>query len=64
MSPIDYLLQTRMDEAKYLLSHTLLPASEIASTIGYDDPRHFYKTFKKNVGITPKEFREKCKETK
>lgn len=57
ISPIDYLTQVRMEAAKSTLKNTDIPASEIASLVGYEDPRYFYKVFKKYTGLTPTEYR-------
>lgn len=55
---IDYLTGLRMDKAKELLATTQLSMKEICSKVGYSDPNYFSKTFKKNVGVTPTEYRE------
>lgn len=31
---------------------------EIAAQVGYQDVKHFMKVFKKQVGMTPREYRE------
>ena len=59
VSPIDYLTGVRMEAAKDTLKNTDIPASEIASLVGYEDPRYFYKVFKKYAGMTPTEFRSR-----
>ena len=46
-----------MEAAKSTLKNTDIPASEIASLVGYEDPRYFYKVFKKYTGLTPTEYR-------
>lgn len=58
ISLVDYLTQIRIEKAKNLLCSVDLPASEIASLVGYEDPRYFYKVFKKMTGITPKKYRQ------
>lgn len=58
ITPINYLTQVRIEEAKKLLLATELPASRIASMVGYEDPRYFYKVFKKLTGFTPNEYRQ------
>ncbi|WP_408629654.1 helix-turn-helix domain-containing protein [Acetatifactor aquisgranensis] len=46
-----------MDAARNLLLNTDIPASEVSSLVGYEDPRYFYKVFKKYTGQTPTDFR-------
>ncbi len=46
-------------EAKRLLAHTNLSAIAIADKLGFDEPTHFNKFFKREVGCTPAEFRRK-----
>lgn len=53
-----YLIQVRIEKAKELLRGSLLTVSEIAQKVGYSDPRHFSKLFKKQVGIKPVEYRK------
>lgn len=55
---IDYLTGLRIDKAKELLSTTQYSMKEICSMSGYVDPNYFSKLFKKNVGVTPTEYRE------
>ncbi|WP_145134314.1 AraC family transcriptional regulator [Paenibacillus sp. Y412MC10] len=52
-----YILQQKMELAKYLLTDTNQNVSEISSQLGYSDPHHFMKSFKKIMGLTPTEFR-------
>ncbi|MFD2114649.1 response regulator [Paenibacillus yanchengensis] len=52
-----YLIETRMEKAKQLLSDPHCKAYEIPEHIGYTDYPHFSKTFKKLYGISPREFR-------
>ena len=58
ISPTDYLTKVRIEEACRMLAVTEAPASEIAASVGYEDPRYFYKVFKKMTGLTPKEYRQ------
>ncbi|MBP5331090.1 MAG: response regulator [Lachnospiraceae bacterium] len=55
---IDYLTRLRIDRAKELLATTSYSMKEIGIMSGYPDPNYFSKTFKKNVGVTPTEYRE------
>ena len=54
-----YITRLRMEEAKKLLTQTALPLYEIVSRIGYLDVSSFIRKFKKEVGMTPGEYREK-----
>lgn len=48
----------RMERARTLLSTTEEPVCEIASQIGIDDQSWFYKMFRREVGLTPQQFRQ------
>ena len=47
-----------MNEAKRLLAETDYKIGEIGQMTGYEDPKHFMKSFKWVAGITPSEFRK------
>lgn len=55
---IKYLTDLRLRKAKELLRCTSMRASEICEAIGYKDPHYFSYLFKKNVGMSPMEYRE------
>ncbi len=55
---IDYLTALRIEKAKSLLSTTSYSMKEICQLSGWQDPNYFSKSFKKNVGVTPTEYRE------
>jgi two-component system response regulator YesN len=55
---VEYLTRIRMDKAKELLMTTEYSMKEIGSMVGYADPNYFSRTFKKNVGVTPTEYKE------
>ncbi len=55
---IDYLTKLRIERAKVLLNSTQYSMKEICLMSGYSDPNYFSKSFKKNVGVTPTEYRE------
>ncbi|MFC4597550.1 response regulator transcription factor [Cohnella hongkongensis] len=56
---IDYLTERRMEEAMKLLRETDEPAYLICERVGYATSAHFIKVFKKWVGSTPAEYRNK-----
>lgn len=57
MSFVEYLTQKRMDRAKQLLQTTAKRSGEIASEVGYHDPRYFSAVFKRTQGCTPSSYR-------
>lgn len=55
---IEYLTNIRIEKAKELLSSTDYSMKEICVMVGYSDPNYFSRSFKKNVGVTPTEYKE------
>ncbi|MCD8021169.1 MAG: AraC family transcriptional regulator [Clostridiales bacterium] len=51
----------RMETAMKLLSETDQPISEIAITVGYENQSFFYKRFRREIGLTPNEFRKQAR---
>ena len=58
-TPQEYLIRLRMEKAEELLKTTKEPVAEIASLVGYEDPLTFSKVFKRERGVSPKEYRGK-----
>lgn len=54
----DYLTKHRLKRAEQLLSTTKMRVSEVATHVGYTDVKYFSQLFKKDTGITPREYRE------
>lgn len=59
MTPLQYLLDIRLANAKKLLESTNYSIGEVASLVGYDNALYFSRLFHKHVGISPKEYRKK-----
>lgn len=53
----DIINELRIKEAKELLNNPGLRISDIAIMVGYSDAAHFSKIFKKESGVSAKEFR-------
>ena len=51
------ITKVRLDEAKKLLLDTDLSIKKIAYSVGFSDDAYFMKTFKKEVSMTPSEYR-------
>ncbi|MBB2182620.1 response regulator [Lachnospiraceae bacterium MD1] len=55
---IDYLTNIRIEKAKELLLNRDFSIKNICMEIGLRDPNYFSRIFKKQVGLTPTEYRE------
>ena len=53
----EYLTGLRLNRAKELLRDTEMKSAEIAFEVGYSDAHYFSYLFRKNLGITPSEYR-------
>ncbi len=53
----DYINKLRIEQAKNLLRSTDDKVYKIAKTLGYDNPKYFFRVFKKMTGTTPENFR-------
>jgi AraC-like DNA-binding protein len=53
ITPAEYLLNTRIDNAKLLICNTNNTISEIALQVGYSDIYSFSRAFKRVTGVTP-----------
>lgn len=61
VSPMQYLLEVRLNKAKLLLGRTNMPLTEIANQCGFSSSAHLGSTFKSATGATPSEFRKAYK---
>jgi AraC-like DNA-binding protein len=51
----------RLAMAKRYLGETSLPANEVAMLVGYSDSGNLYRTFQRETGQTPSQYRDKLK---
>lgn len=56
-----YLIELRIEKAKEMLASSQQRIYEIAEAVGYDDVQYFSRTFKDEVGMTPKKFQNYIK---
>lgn len=56
-SPYEYIIKTRIDNAKTLLKKTKLNIKEIAYAVGFNSESNFVNTFHQSVSLTPNDFR-------
>lgn len=61
MNLTEYIHYLKISEAKHLLSHTDKSLLLISNYLGYSSQSHFTIMFKKLVGMSPAEYREKCR---
>lgn len=52
-----FILNSKINEANFLLSDTNMHVSDISGILGFTDPHHFMKCYKKITGLTPTEYR-------
>lgn len=57
IAPHEYVLNARIDKAKYLLRTTKMPLKEIAFSCGLGNECNFSSTFRRRCGCTPKSYR-------
>lgn len=55
---LEYLTRIRIEEGKKLLLDRSWTILDISSQVGYDDPGYFSKVFKKNMGVSPSQYRK------
>ena len=59
--PNEYITCRRLQEAKLLLTETMLSVREICAESGFADASYFSTVFKRYEGITPAEYRKKTR---
>ena len=57
ISPHKYVTMRRIERSKELLRRSDISIFEIGVSVGYLDPKHFRVVFRREVGISPSEFR-------
>lgn len=61
-TPYRYIVGRRVQRGRELLAKTALPLYEISEKLGFGDQSHFTTVFRKNVGMTPKQFRDQSRQ--
>ena len=57
LSPMEYLLNHRLEQACHLLLTTHWPVSQVAEACGFGDASYFGKAFRKKTGLSPAKYR-------
>ncbi len=58
LSFVDFITQTRIENAKILLTRENTKSYEVAQKTGYQDPHYFSVCFKKQTGMSPSEYKK------
>lgn len=61
LTPVDFIREIRIKRSVQLIDSGAYNFSQIAYMTGFNDPKYFSKCFKKVIGITPSEYKEKKK---
>lgn len=59
LTPHQYVIKLRLDEAEHHLRHTETPIAEIAARLGFSSHSHLTTAFRKYRSVTPKEIRRR-----
>lgn len=59
VSPKKYIIDRQMDEARELLLSTTKLIAEVGQSVGLSDPYHFSKLFRRHIGISPSDYRQR-----
>jgi len=59
ISPVDYIIGMRIQNAMSLLRQTTHSVAEIARQCGFKDPNYFARIFRNRTGIAPLAFRKR-----
>jgi signal transduction histidine kinase/DNA-binding response OmpR family regulator len=60
-SPLDFIKTIRLKRAAQLLEKSQFTIAEIAYEVGFNNPKYFARTFKKEFGLLPSEYAGKLK---
>lgn len=63
MSPINYLIRRRIQEAQYLLETSNYSMAKIAHAVGFSSQSYFTQVFKKETGMPPNVYRKTHEKT-
>ena len=57
-TPINYLIETRLRESRFMLENTDYSTSQIVSLLGFSSPSYFSQCFRRRENMSPSQYRE------
>ena len=60
ISPMNEVINSRIENAKFILTSTDISVKQIAEMCGYKSDIHFMRQFKSRLGVTPSVYRSIC----
>lgn len=60
ITPLTYVARKRIDAAREMMQSTDQPLTHIAHAHGFCDQSHFSRTFRRETGISPLVWRQRC----
>jgi AraC-like DNA-binding protein len=55
---IEYINYNKIEESKYFLKYSSMSISDIAFLFNFGSPGYFSSVFKKQTGLTPRQFKQ------
>jgi methylphosphotriester-DNA--protein-cysteine methyltransferase len=57
MTPLQFVTRQRITRAQQLIRETSRTLIEVGLEVGYNSPSHFAQVFRRETGLTPKDYR-------
>jgi AraC-like DNA-binding protein len=57
ITPFNFMMKQRLNNARHLLSSTSLTIKEISEAVGYENPLYFSRVFTTHLGMAPSQYR-------
>lgn len=64
IAPLDYLNRYRMTQARRLLDTGNLSVTEVMHAVGFANPSHFSRIFRREVGVSPSAYRHNLSQSR
>lgn len=58
MTPLEYITKEKIKSSRELLKGTHMSCKEISALLGYENPSHFARAFRRTNNMTPNQFRQ------